>query len=797
MKPKTFLKNHAGFLLILFLFLIVKLTLYRISYLEWDEAVYLAMAKYMYSFGKIGFFEILRPVMLPLLIGSLWKLGFGIVASGKILAVLISLATIAIVYFLSEKIFNKKTALVAALMLALSPVFLEHSFRIMPSLWSVFFVLLALYMLKDKRYFLSGIFGGIAFLFRFTQGAILLAVGLAFLVELLDKKDIKSFIHKSLKFYLSFAIAVIPYLIFNYAKYAGEVSRLSHAIFRPFIYASGTIAISGGQNNPLFYIINLIIQNYLVLFIILAFILFFRKKQYKDEVYSSLAFVFIILLIYFSRLDHQELRYMLDFFIYAVILAAYGLNSITLALESKKKTARYILFAMFALLFIFCFISRIHATEPEDMLFKDMLEGIDGVILSTTPFASVELDKQFEHNFYSLPVAVKEYREREDISAFLLYPHQFEFNNENKELIKNLILNDNLVLSTKTRHYEYLLFVKGASSVSIGEKNEIMRELGITPNIISVSEKPLDSFVAVILVEDAGSVYKEDGKGNFWEGDKFRKINELTKDVTISWNIVPSHLELLNAESGKYLKETFAKRNINIIQKGYSHDDNGKASEFFGLSYKGQMEKISKGNSLIKSFFNVNVDTFIPPFSKADKNTLQALENLGYKIYISGIGDPAVYEATSLKVYKDQLYTMDWVNMKMKNRDEILNQLSFYTSYTDYVIIPFFYPYMETGDFDAMSDLIDVLKQKNALFYTPAELTEWQELISQVNVSVQDNTVILISPAEDARITLTINEGGNYIVLGIENFKIKNTSDSKIQLTVNGKMLELEPGEIA
>ncbi|MFC1800765.1 ArnT family glycosyltransferase [Nanoarchaeota archaeon] len=399
MKKKSleFLKNHAIFLLILALFLIVKLSLYRISHLEWDEAVYLGMAKYLYTSAKMGFFEILRPIMLPLFIGIFWKLGLGIMVAAKILAVSISLASISIVYFLSKKIFDKKTALIAALMLALSPVFLEHSFRIMPLLWSVFFGLFALYQLKEKRYVLSGLLTGIAFLFRFTQGAMIVAVGLAFIIQLFDKKQIKSFIQKSLKYYLSFALAVLPYLIFNYMKYGGEVSKWRHAVFRPFIYASGTIAISGGQNNPLFFITNLIIQNYLALFIIAAAILFFTKKLYKDETYSALFAVFLILLIYFSRLDHQELRYMLDFFLYAVILAAYGLYSSISYLTKKAKLntkhAKYLITALFILLFIFCFISRTHKTGLDGGVFKEMLNNVDGTVLSTTPFASVAVDE--------------------------------------------------------------------------------------------------------------------------------------------------------------------------------------------------------------------------------------------------------------------------------------------------------------------------------------------------------------------------------------------------------------------
>ncbi|MFC1800764.1 hypothetical protein ACFLYT_01775, partial [Nanoarchaeota archaeon] len=56
------------------------------------------------------------------------------------------------------------------------------------------------------------------------------------------------------------------------------------------------------------------------------------------------------------------------------------------------------------------------------------------------------------------------YRAREDITAFLLYPKQFQPTKENKEIIKNLVLNDNLVLSKNIHPYHYLLFVNSDRS---------------------------------------------------------------------------------------------------------------------------------------------------------------------------------------------------------------------------------------------------------------------------------------------------------------------------------------------
>ena len=111
---------------------------------------------------------------------------------------LASLALLSITYSFAKKLFNKKTALISTFLLAFTPMFLEHSLRIMPLFWSISFALLALYLLKQEKYVLAGILSGIAFLFRFTQGAIIAAVAIAFLIELFNKKQIKLWLYKSL-----------------------------------------------------------------------------------------------------------------------------------------------------------------------------------------------------------------------------------------------------------------------------------------------------------------------------------------------------------------------------------------------------------------------------------------------------------------------------------------------------------------------------------------------------------------------------------------------------------------------
>ena len=70
----------------IFLFLqILMLVLYPRIY--WDSAVYIGIAKFLFSAGHLGFMEIIRPIGLSLLIGPLWKLGIDVILASRILAI--------------------------------------------------------------------------------------------------------------------------------------------------------------------------------------------------------------------------------------------------------------------------------------------------------------------------------------------------------------------------------------------------------------------------------------------------------------------------------------------------------------------------------------------------------------------------------------------------------------------------------------------------------------------------------------------------------------------------------------
>jgi predicted deacetylase len=94
----------------------------------------------------------------------------------------------------------------------------------------------------------------------------------------------------------------------------------------------------------------------------------------------------------------------------------------------------------------------------------------------------------------------------------------------------------------------------------------------------------------------------------------------------------PQNTVPLDHEKGKLLRKLIDEGVLDIALHGYSHQtlDAKKWTEFRGLDYKSQLNKLSKGKKLLEKTIGVPVTTFVPPFNTYDQNTLKALEALGF-----------------------------------------------------------------------------------------------------------------------------------------------------------------------
>lgn len=339
------------FLLILFIIiqLIVKDTFW------WDEGVYIGMAKYLASFGKMGLWEHIRPVTFPFLI----SLGFNFVIWAKIIIIFSALGSIFLTYKIA-KYYDRDSAIYAALFLAFTPIFFLMSSKIYPDILVVFFILAGYYsMLKNKK-ILSGVLFGIAFLTKFPAGIFIL---------------IPFFHYKKLNKYFyvvgGFLILTILYLIINYIAYGN--------MFTPILDAKTIITQVLGCNiinyHPwYYYFIELFKQN---IFLILLFLAIPK---------ITLLMSVILPLIYFLQLHCRDIRYSLLFLPFLAILAAKPISKL------KK-------FYIIPLVILIIF-SINYSIMPQEGDLSYYSFKTNGTILTTNPLIAIYNDNLIEKAYY-------------------------------------------------------------------------------------------------------------------------------------------------------------------------------------------------------------------------------------------------------------------------------------------------------------------------------------------------------------------------------------------------------------
>jgi len=389
---KTIIKKHYVFLLILLIFLIIKIFSIFVEHdIWWDSAVYLGMGKYIYSLGNVGLWETARPIVWPLILGFLWFIKLDPILSGKILIVLFSAGILVLTYLIALEVFNKKTALLSTVFLALSQTFFLFNNILHSEIPSAFFFMLGFYFLIKKNYNLSGLFLGIAFMTRFFQIVIILPLFLIILY-LFIKKKIKT--KNIYAFALFFLAPIIPYLILNTILYSNPIE--------PFILQKFLTKYTGEVfNQPFnFYFINLIKENILVLFSVIGIIFVFTKNDYKRK---TLGLAFLFGFVPYNLIAHKEMRLLIVILPFLYILTSYGIF-IFINNFKRKKT---LILSLILIVFLFLSTPNLKIDKYQDNLnvfieYANDNEIKDGLWISNPSFISHSNNKANELIYYPL-----------------------------------------------------------------------------------------------------------------------------------------------------------------------------------------------------------------------------------------------------------------------------------------------------------------------------------------------------------------------------------------------------------
>lgn len=449
------IKENYLLLSLFAIFIVLKIvTATKVHQIIWDEAVYIGMGKFLFSFGKAGLWESIRPLGLPILLGAIWKLKLNTILFAEILAVLFSLGNIFLVYLITKETFNKTTAIIASFMLSITPLFFLYSSYILTSIASTFFALLTIYIYISKENLpLVGFFTALTFLFRFPQGLLLVIILLSiFLNEVTTRQSIKNTLKKlkaSVKknyypFILSFFLTVLPFLIFNFLIYRKYTSKAYHAIFRPFILgfshqANPLHAVQSFLNSTLYYCSILIEQNWLIIFIFIAIFFFIKNKDYKNHKTTTIFITLTIYWLYFTLIINKQPRFSLAFLPYLIILSAYGLHQL---IKSTKKQEYYIKYPVYIILLLFTIFSisnsidqinkefewRVNHEFPITSEFQKYFQHnlIQGSILTTDPVPATYTDHKYIPYYFSVNEGAQIYiQNRLKANAVIYSPSSF------------------------------------------------------------------------------------------------------------------------------------------------------------------------------------------------------------------------------------------------------------------------------------------------------------------------------------------------------------------------------------
>ena len=179
---------------------------------------------------------------------------------------------------------------------------------------------------------------------------------------------------------------------------------------------------------------------------------------------------------------------------------------------------------------------------------------------------------------------------------------------------------------------------------------------------------------------------------------------------------------ILSIEKAKILKAGINEGILDVALHGYSHKQINEGSEFAGLDYDSQLQRLAEGKSFLEGMIDAPVTTFIPPWNTYDQNTLLALESLGFSTISAG-RNGEVLNTSSLNYlpFTSRLSGLrDGINAARKS------------TYTQPTIVVLFHKY----------DFKEVSEEKGVI-----SLQEFSELLSWLH-SQDDVKILTIGKAE-------------------------------------------------
>lgn len=336
--------------------------------LWWDAGVYTGMGKWLWSQGTLGLWEDIRPVLWPAILGFFWKIKMNPIGLGRALTFALSIANIFLVFQIGKKVFNKRVATVATAIFAVSPIFFFLGFHNYTEIPSLFFTLLGVLVFLNKRYYLAGVFIGLAFLIRFP----IALFGIPLAIILLWGKEWK----RAGTLLGGFLTLFIPLMVFNWVLYGVPLLTL----LKGQQIVGQVLGCTVLRFKPWYNYLYLIWIEHFFHVLALPGLYFTLKKINKNKALIALAV--IIPLAYFMIVPCRDYRYLINVLPFIALLTAFGADEIINRFKKNWRPALFV-FVLIAVIIIGGIQTigyyRAHEQVVPDAAAEGYFSALDGV----------------------------------------------------------------------------------------------------------------------------------------------------------------------------------------------------------------------------------------------------------------------------------------------------------------------------------------------------------------------------------------------------------------------------------
>jgi len=343
-KLKKWLSNKNNVYLVLILTFAIIVRLYFLFMTQgqplwWDEAEYTLKAKNIALGTPESGFWPGRPILFPVILSGFFFVGLGEM-SIRFFLMLISVASIYLVYHVGKKMFNEKIGLISSLLYSLVYINLFYSMRIMIDVFHVAVGLLAFsFFFSRKRKLIWLVLPILALdtLLRFPSFFFFVIL----LVYVLATERLNAFKNKD--YWISALLAIIvslPYLLWSYSKYGHPLYAVVVAgggSVTGVTFSSGLVVLKQYINSFPMYFHSVLLTLFLIGLVffydvILGYDLIGKSKRISYK-FLTLIWVLIPLAYFGFGVSHYEDRYIFMTFPAIFFVIAISIDKIQSAFK--------------------------------------------------------------------------------------------------------------------------------------------------------------------------------------------------------------------------------------------------------------------------------------------------------------------------------------------------------------------------------------------------------------------------------------------------------------------------------